>query len=150
MAAKNKKKNKKPKRKHNIPSKKKARGKNILENENIEEKTISWKFSIIDMSGKWTFKYIEKDYFWNQLLNTLKNLESQTIGEFIRPKHNHKIKKCNICNEAQKRLIEIKLDDCDELYSLHIDSGKRLWGILEITYFKILWWDPHHEICPSK
>jgi len=150
MAAKNKKKNKKPKRKFNISSEKKARGGSILEKEKVEEKKISWKFSIIDIGGKWTFKYIEKDFFWNHLLDTLKNFESQTIGEFIIAKHNHKIEKCSLCNKAQRRLIEIKLDDYDEFYSVHIDSEKRLWGILEGSYFKVLWWDPHHEICPSR
>jgi hypothetical protein len=149
MAAKRGGKNKKPKSIIIISPEKKARGGSILEKERIEEKKLSWKFSIIDTGGEWTFKSIKKDYFWNYLLNKLKNYESQTVGEFIVPKHNHKIEKCRLCKEAQKRLIEIELDDCDELYSLHITSIKRLWGILEGSYFKILWWDPHHEICPS-
>jgi len=149
MAAKRRGKNKKPKSIIKISPEKKARGGSILEKERIEEKKLSWKFSIIDTGGEWTFKSIKKDYFWNHLLNKLKNYESQTVGEFIVPKHNHKIEKCRLCKEAQKRLIEIELDDCDELYSVHITSIKRLWGILEGSYFKILWWDPHHEICPS-
>ena len=143
-------KNKKPKNKVKISTEKKARGGSILENEKVEEKKLSWKFSIIDTDGKWTFKKIEKDYFWNKLLSTLKSLESQTVGEFIIPEHNHKIERDRLCKEAQKRLIKIKLDDCDEFYSVHINSMERLWGILEGSYFKILWWDPNHEICPSK
>jgi len=150
MVTKKTKKDKKPKSKIKISSKKKARGGSILDKEKVEEKKISWKFSIIDTDGKWTFKNIKKDFFWNHLLGTLRNLESQTVSEFIIPEHNHKIEKCNLCNKAQRRLIEIKLDDYDEFYSVHIDSEKRLWGILESSYFKILWWDPHHEICPSK
>ena len=92
----------------------------------------------MDTGGKWAFKNIEKDYFWNHLLNRLKNFESQTVGEFIIPEYNHKIKKCSLCNKARRRLIEIKLDDYDEFYSVHIDSKKRLWGILEGSNFKIL------------
>ena len=149
MAAKKRGKNKKPKSIIKISPEKKARGGSILEKERIEEKKLSWKFSIIDTGGEWTFKNIKKDYFWDYLLNKLKNYESQTVGEFIIPKHNHKIEKCRLCKEAQKRLIEIELDDCDELYSVHVTGIKRLWGILEGSYFKILWWDPHHEICPS-
>lgn len=150
MAVKKGKKNKRAKSIIKISSEKKARGGSILDKERVEEKKISWKFSIIDTGGKWTFKNIEKDFFWDHLLGTLKNLESQTVCEFIIPKHNHKIEKCSLCNKAQRRLIKIKLDDYDEFYSVHIDSEKRLWGILEGSYFKILWWDPHHEICPSK
>jgi hypothetical protein len=149
MGAKRRGKNKKPKSIIKISPEKKARGGSILEKERIEGKKLSWKFSIIDTGGEWTFKNIKKDYFWDHLLNKLKNYESQTVGEFIVPEHNHKIEKCRLCKEAQKRLIEIELDDCDELYSVHITNIKRLWGILEGSYFKILWWDPHHEICPS-
>jgi len=149
MAAKKRGRNKRPNKKINISTEKKARGGSILEKERIEDKKLSWKFSIIDTDGEWTFKNIKKDYFWDHLLNKLKNYESQTVGEFIIPEHNHKIEKCRLRKEAQKRLIEIELDDCDELYSVHITSKKRLWGILEGSYFKILWWDPRHEICPS-
>jgi hypothetical protein len=150
MVAKKMKKDKKPKRIIKIFPEKKARGGSIIDKEKIEEKKISWKFSIIDIDGKWTFKNIKKDYFWNDLLNKLKNLESQTVSEFIMPEHNHKIEKCSLCKEAQRRLINIKLDDYDEFYSIHIDGKKRLWGILEFSNFKILWWDPNHEICLSK
>lgn len=149
MAAKIKGRNKRPNKKINISTEKKARGGSILEKERIEEKKLSWKFSIIDTGGEWTFKNIKKDYFWDHLINKLKSFESQTVGEFIIPQHNHKIKKCSLCKEAQKRLIKIELDDYDEFYSVHITGIKRLWGILEGSYFKILWWDPHHEICPS-
>jgi len=141
--------NKRPKSIIDISYEKKARGGSILDKEKVEKEKISWKFSIIDTDGKWTFKNIKKDFFWDHLLGTLKNFESQTVSEFITPEHNHKIEKCSLCTKAQKRLIEIKLDDYDEFYSVHIGGKKRLWGILEGSYFKILWWDPHHEICPS-
>ncbi len=150
MAVKKGKKNKKPQSSVKIQPGKNVRGGSILEKERIQDRKLSWKFSIIDTDGEWTFKNIEKDTFWNCLLGTLKSLESQTISEFIRPIHNHKIEKYKLCKKAQERLIKIKLDDYDELYSVHINSIKRLWGILEGSYFKILWWDPRHEICKSK
>lgn len=150
MIGKKRKKNKRPKSIIEISFEKKARGGSKVDREKYEEKKISWKFSMIDTGGEWTFKNIKKDYFWNHLLSKLKNLESQTVSEFIIPEHNHKIKKCSLCKEAQKRLIKIKLDDYDEFYSVHITSIKRLWGILEGSNFKILWWDPKHEICPIK
>ena len=56
MAAKKKGKNKRPKSIINISTEKKARGGSILDKEKVEEKKISWKFSIIDIDGKWTFK----------------------------------------------------------------------------------------------
>ena len=59
-------------------------------------------------------------------LNKLINLESQTVSEFIIPRRNHKIKKCRLCKEAQRRLIKIELYDYDEFYSVHIGGIKRL------------------------
>ncbi|MBX7259668.1 MAG: hypothetical protein K1Y02_25150 [Candidatus Hydrogenedentes bacterium] len=53
-----------------------------------------------------------------------------------------------ICKNAQKRLSEIRQDDIDELFSFRIMKKKRLWGILDRHVFKILWWDPDHQVYP--
>lgn len=52
-------------------------------------------------------------------------------------------------SEAQTRLEELKLDDEEELFRFRLDGTARVWGIREGRVFKILWWDPEHEICPS-
>lgn len=141
---------KKPKRNIKINTKKEVRGGKKFEKESERNRKISWQFSIMDIKAKWTTKDIEKDFFWKSMFGKIKSYESQTLAEFNMPLHNHRIPKSNICTEARNRLIEINQDDVDELYSIDFNSSKRLWGILDGTVYKILWWDPNHEICLSK
>ncbi len=52
-------------------------------------------------------------------------------------------------SKAQSRLLHLKLDDEEELFRFRLDGESRVWGIREGRVFRILWWDPGHEICPS-
>ena len=54
-----------------------------------------------------------------------------------------------LCSHAQKRLVEMKLDDVDEVHSLRLSGVHRVWGILTENVLTLLWWDPNHEVCPS-
>ena len=66
-------------------------------------------------------------------------------------KQNHNIPVISINKEARKRLTEIEKDDIDYLFSVRINGKQRLWGIRrDLHAFNLLWWDPKHEICPSK
>jgi hypothetical protein len=65
-------------------------------------------------------------------------------------RHNHPMPVSDICPDARKRLRELVLDDFDTLYSLRITGERRLWGIRDNEAFYILWWDPHHSVCPVK
>ena len=50
--------------------------------------------------------------------------------------------------EAQKRLVDLNLDEYDTIYSLAITGRQRVWGIMieETGTFQLLWYDPNHEI----
>lgn len=50
--------------------------------------------------------------------------------------------------DAQKRLIELGLDDLDELMSFRCGGKQRVWCVLEGNTMRVLWWDPNHEVCP--
>lgn len=68
----------------------------------------------------------------------------------VRDKHkNHHIKISDLCKSAQDRLAELRYRDIDELFSLHLTSKNRVWGILRQGVLSLLWWDPEHQICPS-
>lgn len=77
--------------------------------------------------------------------------ESMTINQiFVEGRHiNHSVQRDKLCPEAQKRLKELRLDDIDELHSLHLTGKQRVWGILSENVIALLWWDPEHKICPS-
>ena len=47
---------------------------------------------------------------------------------------------------AQRRLVELELDDLDRISRLRIGQRQRLYGVREGAHFYVLWWDPQHEI----
>jgi len=62
----------------------------------------------------------------------------------------HPIRVDKLATEARKRLEELRQDDVDVLWSLRVQGKPRIWGIREGRVLKLLWWDPNHEVCPSK
>lgn len=62
---------------------------------------------------------------------------------------NHPIDVSRCCTQAQARLRALELDDHEQLMSLAVTATARVIGIQDRQTFLILWWDPHHQICPS-
>lgn len=56
----------------------------------------------------------------------------------------------DLAKRARDRLVEISQDDAAEYFSLRVNSAARVWGIRDAHTLRILWWDPNHEVCPSK
>jgi hypothetical protein len=56
----------------------------------------------------------------------------------------------NVCNLAQQRLAEIKLDEFDQLFRFRLGNFERLWGVIHEHTFYPVWWDPDHKVCPLK
>lgn len=81
----------------------------------------------------------------------LKNFESMTWAEILNEggKRNHFIPVKDLCKEARDRLQTIKQDDVDEILSLGLTGRERIFGILENSVLRLLWWDPKHSVCPS-
>jgi len=80
----------------------------------------------------------------------LASFESMTWGEIlIKGKQNHHLVPVErIAGRAQDRLREIGQDDVDEVVSLRLTGQERVWGILEGSVLKVLWWDPRHQVYP--
>ena len=119
-------------------------------------KTPSWKFQLIDLDGEWGWKKIKSvDTLINDILYKLKTFETMTWGEIEKKKGknnplNHYMPVAQITRKAQIRLNQIRQDDIDDLYSLHISGIKRIWGIRKSNDLLILWWDPTHSVYPVK
>lgn len=111
----------------------------------------------------WSFKYLDNSYDkWQiestqELLSELKSYEGLTWQDIMSASggkrkgngsNSHYIAISEICREAQQRLIAIKLDAEDTLFSLRIGSKKRLWGLLRSRAFEMIWYDKNHEIYP--
>jgi len=109
----------------------------------------TWRFSGIDMDGPFGWKDISgqdlrdvKDY--------LVKLERMKWSEiFQRRSGNHQPQVVRISPAARRRLGELGIE-VERLVSLRMTNMKRIWGIRDEAVCSVLWWDPRHEVFPSK
>jgi hypothetical protein len=109
---------------------------------------VLWSFSLVDCDGPWGFNNICKNELHTLVTNGFKDKEGLNWA-MLKTSGSHNIEINKLIPSAQKRLAEKLLDDRDELFSMRFSGTKRIWGIRDGNVFKILWWDPNHEICPS-
>lgn len=114
---------------------------------NYSSEKICWRFSTMDMEGPFKFCFLCPKT-WGKILSTLKEWDKKTWAEIMNNR-DHFIPVEDLCSEAQQRLIDIKRDDIDGIYSLHINGKSRFIGIKDRYAFQVLWWDPDHKVCPS-
>jgi hypothetical protein len=119
--------------------------------ENRKDHHPAWQFSLLDWEGEWGWQNLTPET-WQNILEKLKNFESMTWGEIESGDQNdssHEVllKDCPNTN-VRKRLEELKLDDIDSLFSLRLSGKERIYGILEGSVLKLLWFDPEHTIWP--
>jgi hypothetical protein len=102
---------------------------------------------LMDLDGQWHWNNISSLHLQDLLQ---KIFHSQKLTwQTLREHGSHLVNISELIPEAQKRLIDLKQDDLDELYSLRLSGQKRVWGIKENNILWLLWWDPLHSICPS-
>jgi len=140
-----KKKNKKPKTNFNLNTTKEAV--HTRNPDGYQNQFIAWHFECMDTSGSWPCN-----------INTLQNIQNR-LHEYEKLKwsglsgSSHPLPVYKIIPEAQRRLSDLGYVDYESLYQLDIKNGnskQRLWGLRIENIFKILWWDPNHEIYPVK
>lgn len=140
--------NKKPKHQNQPISAKKPR-KDPAINDVLDSAPVCWQAGIIDLNGPWGWSRINHSIFFDNILPKLQHFESMSWYEIL-GRNNHEVKVEQISKKAQKRLTSLKLDDYETLVSLRLTGPQRVWGIKMQNMFKILWWDPNHEVYPSK
>ncbi len=131
------------------PSRQEKNRASQIKHPNSDHEKLSWQIRLLDFDGPWgwgkmdakTLKYVH---------GKLAQFETMTWAEVNHPNTGcHPIKIKDLCSEAQKRLAEIKIIEFEEeLFSLRLSGKERLWGIREHHLFKILWWDPRHDVYP--
>lgn len=117
--------------------------------ENGNDATITWRFSMLDLDGPWGWSSFQADHAVS-LREKSAEWERLKHGELFGRGGNKRIPAQNLCREAQRRLVELKLDDYGHLWELHIKGKPRLWGLRTGHIFYPIWWDPEHTVCPSK
>lgn len=60
--------------------------------------------------------------------------------------HSHEISQ--LLEEAQKRWIELDLEQFDTVFRFRMGNIQRAWGYVVQAHFFMVWWDRHHSIYP--
>lgn len=64
-------------------------------------------------------------------------------------RRDHAVEIASLTPAARQRLAALEMDDLDELVRFRFNGRQRLWGIRDGEFFRVLWWDPCHVVCPS-
>jgi hypothetical protein len=112
-------------------------------------RTVQWSFAIYDPDIQWGTDDGANEPFRN-IARRLKQYESMSWSEIERNRRrDHWVALDQLSKRARDRLMEIRQDDIDALWRFRFSGEQRLWGIRVGNVFRILWWDPEHEVCPS-
>ncbi len=85
------------------------------------------------------------------IFKRLADLESMTWTAIQSKTGSHVVGIQGIIKEARDRIIFLKKEEwADNLCSLRMSGKERLWGFLRSGVFHVLWWDPEHQVYPSK
>lgn len=111
----------------------------------------AWRISHLEMEAPYGWHEIDFKTFLH-IREKLAGFESMTWSQILidGKKYHHSTSVDKLIKPARDRLEEINQDDVDELVSLRLSGKQRVWGVLEQGVLRLLWWDPNHEICPSK
>jgi len=116
-----------------------------------------WGFKHLDRDGAFGWKTIGKENWENRVLPTLCDFERMTWsqieqaagGRSAGTNHHSLAVPDDITKEAIDRLIELKLENVPQLYSLRLTNLIRIIGIRDNDTFNLLWYDPEHKIAKT-
>ena len=118
---------------------------------------IIWMFDKIDRSGNYAFDVNRADFDHKEVFGKMADYSSMTWGEVKRQTHddgkskNHFPAPGSLSKEAVERLTAKDLEEfSDYIFSFALQNKIRIVGIRNGEKFHVLWYDPDHEICPSK
>jgi len=115
---------------------------------------LRFRFNCVDIGGPWCLSEIAA-HDLRSLLARLKDFESMSCTQVFAPgSEMGKIYEVASLpsKAARDRLLELEYDDQAELARVRINGKQRLYGFLPDRgpEFYVLWWDPRHEIWPSR
>jgi hypothetical protein len=108
----------------------------------------SWQLHSIDFDGTWGWETVTKEVIMQDIWPKLRDFESMFWRDIF-GRNNHEIPVYTISKEAQRRLVDLKHIDLENIVSLRLTGTQRIWGIRNGNILRILWWDPDHTVCPS-
>lgn len=113
-----------------------------------ENTKFTWSFALLDKDGPFGWSRCATTEKYLEILSKKGAFEEMDITELYYRKC-HSVEVSKLCNDAQKRLVEIKRDDLSSLFSFRLNGPNRVWCIKQGSVMRVLWWDPDHLVCPS-
>lgn len=118
-----------------------------VDGENSQTKYPIWCVAQMDFEGPWPWTVSAQKL--REIHGKLADFEKM-LWSAISGTQNHFLSVESVNKKALKRLQELGHDDAaDLLYSLRLSGKERVVGIRAGREFRILWWDPEHDVCPS-
>lgn len=115
-----------------------------------------FRFDRVDLGGPWCLSKITPEHH-QLLIKKLAEFETMTINQVFHERTGDSSLGTDYTDMSQcpnrdtiRRLKELELDAIDGLSRLALGGKPRLYGIRHQHEFSILWWDPLHEVWPSK
>lgn len=122
-----------------------------------DEKKVIWRFDKIDRSGKFAFDLNRDDFLHHAVMEKMIDYCNMTWAEVKAQTHDegkskhHLLSFDKLSKDAFDRFKAKHLDGYeDSIFSFALQNRLRIVGIRENEHFHVLWYDPYHEICPSK
>lgn len=118
------------------------------------KRKLIFRFDCIDLDEgcPWSLANVDAND-QRDLLEHLRQYESKTIGELVGGSFSE-FKSYNNFAECPNRAATNRLaelyDAPDSIARFRLSSTKRLYGFLVDNEFHLLWWDPNHEVWPSR
>ena len=73
-------------------------------------------------------------------------IDSLASGSGHKMHHSHEITQLE--EEAQRRWLELGLEEWDSVFRFRMGGTKRAWGYVVQAHFHMVWWERHHRIYP--
>ena len=116
--------------------------------EDAEHKTLVWSLQLFDKQEWYDESYKHAPFV--DIAAHMRAYETRTWADIKSSSfRDHSVATKKLIPKARKRLQELRLDDLDELWRLRFTGKVRIWGIRMGREFRVLWWDPQHNICPA-
>lgn len=112
---------------------------------------VCWRFTYVDHDGAWGFDRMAPAMLC-EMLRKLAYYESMTLNELRITRRLFKEYDLpgGLSKQALARLADLGYDDMTKIQRLEFTGKQRLYGFLDGNVFHVLWWDPEHEVYPSK
>lgn len=115
-----------------------------------------WCFDRVDRTGKFAFNPDRVDFNHKEIIDKLISYGSMSWSDLKHQTHDkgkskhHFLKLDALSREASIRVRALlPEEEYDSVFSLALQNTFRVIGVRKDEKFYVIWYDPHHEFCPS-